>query len=86
MIDYSVSLNAEILYESTFAVLAKYAKYLQESKEPLECIKTLYDSLKNYTDRILLCKSEAEYDILKKNIDEYEKIIDNVSVSLLAGA
>ena len=38
MKNYLVTAKAEVLYEKAFSVLAKYSKYLDESKEPLECI------------------------------------------------
>lgn len=34
----------------------------------------------------MLCDNETSYDILKKNIDEYENIIDNITVSIPVGA
>lgn len=86
MTNYLVTAKAEVLYEKAFSVLAKYSKYLDETKEPLECIRVLYESLSNYPDKIILCDNESSYDTLKKNIDEYENIIDNVSISIPVGA
>ncbi len=86
MTNYLITAKAEVLYEKTFSVLAKYVKYLEETQEPLECIRTLYESLSNYPDKIMLCDNETSYDILKKNIDEYEIIIDNITVSIPVGA
>lgn len=86
MTNYLITAKAEVLYEKVFSVLAKYSNYLDNTKEPLECIKVLYESLSDYPDKITLCDNESDYTAMKRNVDEYENIIDNISISLPVGA
>ena len=42
MTNYLITAKAEVLYEKTFSVLAKYVKYLEETQEPLERYMRVY--------------------------------------------
>lgn len=83
---YLLTAKTEVLYEKAFGILAKYANYLNNEKEPLDCISLLADKLAEYPPRIIDCPDEDAFNTLERNINEYKKIIDDVTSSAAAGA
>ncbi len=83
-VDYLVTAKCEALYEYANSVMAKYEDYL-ESESALDCIKNIYDDLCDYNTKILLCDSIERYELLLKNIKEFDSIIKHVSDSVMSG-
>ena len=83
-VDYLVTAKCEVLYEYANSVMAKYEDYL-DSESSLDCIKNIYDDLCDYNTKILLCDSIERYELLLKNIKEFDSIIKHVSDSVMSG-
>lgn len=86
MSGYLLTVKTEVLYEKTFGILAKYTKYLNSTKEPLDCIRVLAERLAEYPPQIIDCSDEETFKRLEKNINEYKKIIENVDSPVAVGA
>lgn len=83
-VDYLVTAKCEALYEYANSVMAKYEDYL-DSEPALDCIKNIYDDLCDYNTKILLCDSIEQYELLLKNIKEFDSIIKHISDSVMSG-
>ena len=86
MSEYLVSVQAEVLYEKANNILAKYEKYLNEASETLDVIEELYKNFCVYTKKIILCSDEIDYKRMERNVNEYDRIIDNVYSVTAVGA
>ena len=62
----------------------KKVDYL-DSESALDCIKNIYDDLCDYNTKILLCDSIERYELLLKNIKEFDSIIKHISDSVMSG-
>ena len=80
-VDYLVTAKCEALYEYANSVMAKY----EDSESALDCIKNIYDDLCDYNTKILLCDSIERYELLLKNIKEFDSIIKHISDSVMSG-
>ena len=72
-------IKSETLYERVFSILRMYADYLNRTPEPLDGIKALYESFRQFPDRVLLCDNDKDLLSLEVNIDAYEKFILDVN-------
>ena len=77
-VDYLVTAKCEALYEYANSVMAKYEDYL-DSESALDCIKNIYDDLCDYNTKI------EQYELLLKNIKEFDSIIKHISDSVMSG-
>lgn len=82
-VDYLVTAKCEALYEYANSVMAKYEDYLDSNRLWLH--KNIYDDLCDYNTKILLCDSIERYELLLKNIKEFDSIIKHVSDSVMSG-
>ena len=77
--NYITRVKAEVLYEKTFRILGKYDDFLSTTNNPYDYIKVLSESLAKYLPKIIQCEDEETFLNLERNINEYERIIDNAS-------
>lgn len=80
MSKHLVAIKSEVLNEKTFGILRKYSDYLSNTDKPLESVQVLYEALKKYPDKTLMCETEEEYETLKSNLKQYELFINSVLV------
>ena len=83
-VDYLVTAKCEALYEYANSVMAMYEDNL-DSESAQDSIKKYYDDLFDYNTKILLCDSIERYELLLKNIKEFDSIIKHVSDSVMSG-
>lgn len=83
--NYLTRVKAEVLYEKTFRILGKYDDFLSTTNNPYDYIKVLSESLAKYLPKIIQCEDEETFLNLERNINEYERIIDNASSFEMAG-
>lgn len=86
MRSYLLTAKAEVLYEKTFGILAKYTAYLNNTADPFDCVQVLAEKLAEYPPQIIGCEDEKTFAKLEKNINEYDRIIDNINTPLAVGA
>ena len=86
MRSYLLTVKTEVLYEKTFGILAKYTAYLNKTADPFDCVRVLAEKLAEYPPQIIGCEDEKTFAKLEKNINEYDRIIDNINTPLAVGA
>lgn len=86
MTNYLVTAKAEVLYEKAHGIMSKYEEYFSKTEKPLDCIKSIYDILCTYSDKIVLCADEESFEALRNNINEFENIINNVYKTSMVSA
>lgn len=82
MSKHLAAIKAEVLNEKTFEILRKYSDYLSNTEKPFESVQVLYEALKKYPDKTLMCETEEEYKTLKANLKQYEDFINSVLISV----
>ncbi len=80
MSKHLVAIKSEVLNEKTFGILRKYSDYLSNTDKPLESVQVLYEALKKYPDKTLMCETEEEYETLNSNLKQYELFINSVLI------
>lgn len=75
-------IKSEALYERVFSILRMYTDYLNETPDPLDAIKMLYEGLKFFPDRVLACDDDKALLSLEKNINAYEMFIKEIDQPL----
>ena len=80
MSKHLVAIKSEVLNEKTFGILRKYSDYLSNTDKPLESVQVLYEALKKYPDKTLMCETEEEYETLISNLKQYELFINSVLI------
>ena len=80
MSKHLIAIKSEVLNEKTFRILRKYSNYLSNTEKPFESVQVLYEALKKYPDKTLMCETEEEYETLKANIKQYEVFINSILI------
>ena len=78
MKNYLLVSKIEVLNERAHGIMSDYEKYLLNSENPLDCVRTLYKDLCTYSNKIILCQDEKTFNKLNSNIDMFERFIKEV--------
>lgn len=80
MSKHLIAIKSEVLNEKTFRILRKYSDYLSNTEKPFESVQVLYNALKKYPDKALMCETVEELEALKENLNQYEIFINCVLI------